>query len=174
MVKQHRCLKYLPTLANTNIYASSKSQGIFLLQDVLNVSLSVQNSERALISLAGSFSRPLNALTYLANLAINSFFSSDFTDFPAFPENLVQGGRTNAFFFPPASKAMYKIAESHCQSGLFVVLRISCDLLALVAGGEHCEQGHNATQGPRKVIEPNECAGATAQPLARSRGPGLE
>lgn len=74
MVKQHRCLKYLPTLVNTNIYASSKSQGIFLLQDVLNVSLSVQNSERALISLAGSFSRPLNAVTYLANLAVNSFF----------------------------------------------------------------------------------------------------
>lgn len=107
MVKQHRCLKYLPTLANTNIYASSKSQGVFLLQDALNVSLSVQNSERALISLAGSFSRPLNALTYLANLAVNSFFSFDFTDFPAFPENLVQRGRTNAlFFFPPASKTV--------------------------------------------------------------------
>lgn len=62
LVKQHRCLKYLPTLVNTNIYTSSKGQGIFLLQDVLNVSLSVQNSEGALISLAGSFSRPLNAL----------------------------------------------------------------------------------------------------------------
>lgn len=86
LVKHHGCLKYLPTLANTNIYTSSESQGVFLLQDVLNVSLSMQNSERALTSLAGSFSRPLDALIHLANLALNSFFSSDFT---AFPENLV-------------------------------------------------------------------------------------
>lgn len=114
MVKQHRCLKYLPTLANTNIYASSKSQGVFLLQDVLNVSLSVQNSERALISLTGSFSRPPNALTYLANLAVNSFFSSDFTNFPAFPENLVQGGRTNAFLFPSGKQT----GVSDCTTSL--------------------------------------------------------
>lgn len=98
MVKQHRWLKYLPTLANTNIYAGSRSRGTFFLPDVLNVSLSVQNWERALPSLAGSFSRPLDALTYLANLAVNGFFSADFPDFPAFPDNPGQGGRTNVFF----------------------------------------------------------------------------
>lgn len=101
LVKQHRWLKYLPTLANTNIYAGSRSQGRFFLPDVLNVSLSVQNWERALPSLAGSFSRPLDALTYLANLAVNGFFSADCLDFPAFPDNPGQGGRTNVFFLQP-------------------------------------------------------------------------
>lgn len=85
LVKHHGCLKYLPTLANTNIYASSESRSVFLLQDALNVSLSRQNSERALTSLTGSFSRPLDALTHLANLVLKSFFSSDFTDFPENP-----------------------------------------------------------------------------------------
>lgn len=99
LVKQHRWLKYLPTLANTNIYAGSRSQGRFFLPDVLNVSLSVQDWERALPSLAGSFSRPLDALTYLENLAVNGFFSADFPDFPAFPDNPGQGGRTKVFFF---------------------------------------------------------------------------
>lgn len=115
LVKQHRWLKYLPTLANTNIYAGSGSQGRFFLPDVLNVSLSVQNWERALPSLAGSFSRPLDALTYLANLAVNGFFSADCLDFPAFPDNPGQGGRTNVFFF--ATQPLSHMANSRCQRG---------------------------------------------------------
>jgi len=79
-------------------------------------------------------------------------------------------------FFPPASKTVYQIAKSHCQSWLFVVLHISRDLLALVAGGEDCEPGHKskAMQGPCQSVEPNASAGATAWPLARSGGPGLQ
>lgn len=50
-----------------------------------------------------------------ANLTVNSFFfffSSDFTDIPAFPENLVQGRRTNTlllFFFLQQAKQCIRL-----------------------------------------------------------------
>lgn len=146
LVKQHRWLKYLPTLANTNIYAGSRSQGRFFLPDVLNVSLSVQSWERPLPSLAGSFSRPLDALTYLANLAVNGFFSADFPDFPAFPDTSGQRGRTKVFYFNSSNPTIV----THWQLSLpeRMVWGPPCPLevLSVLVGREDMEQGQTSME----------------------------
>lgn len=73
LVKQHRCLKYLPTLVNTNIYTSSERQGIFFASRCIECFLECAEFGRSSYITCRLIFQATEC-THLANLTVNSFF----------------------------------------------------------------------------------------------------